>query len=367
MSTLNINIPIRNIDAEDVKQAFAFSYGYTEQIQVGGVLINNPITKEEFVKQKCVNFILDVLASQLVKNEEQTAKEIVQNLVAERSADVTQWFDNRRLEAIGGIGIYQQFPNFDPIEISTFIGQSVDFTLSGTDPNNLSLTFFVTENAKNGILNGDSPNFTYVPNSTFFGFDEIKFKCTNGTLNSLEKSVIIEVKKKITIQNKFYTVRKNNNFEFTLDTNHNNGEVNYIFLDNPVNGTLTGDNPYIYQPNLDFVGEDIINYKAQDNSHESDISIIHFEIVNFLVESNDFNIQKNESISVYLVALNSVGNVNYEIISQPTNGSLVVENSGESVIYTPNLDYVGDDFFTYQATDDLGTSEIGTVSITISS
>ena len=61
MSDFTINVPIREADGEDVKNAFATAYGYTDTINAGnGVLVPNPITKEQFVQQCCINFMLNI-------------------------------------------------------------------------------------------------------------------------------------------------------------------------------------------------------------------------------------------------------------------------------------------------------------------
>ena len=75
MAAFTINIPIRTLDADDVKNAFASSYGYEDTVAIGGVTVPNPITKEEFVKQKCINFMLDITRAYLIKVEEISARE----------------------------------------------------------------------------------------------------------------------------------------------------------------------------------------------------------------------------------------------------------------------------------------------------
>lgn len=366
MPSFTINIPIRNIDALDVKEAFASLYGYSNQILVGGVYVANPISKEEFVKQKCVNYILDIVKTELIKNEEVTAKQIVEQIVADRTTDVTQWFDNRRLEAIGGNEIYQQFPQVNSINISTFKNKPVDFTLTATEPNNLPVTFYFTTNPNNGIITGVSPNFTYTPTNNFVGNDLIKFKASNGTKNSLEATVDIIIDNKLTIQNQNILTRKNQNVEISLSAIHNIGNVNYEIVDNPNYGQIIGDNPFIYSPQNDFLGSDLITIKAQDDINESDVAIIDIYIVDLISESYNSTIYTNLITPLNLIAQNAVDNLTFNIISQPQNGSLVVDSNNSQVVnYISNLDYTGIDSFTYQAIDNLGQSNIATITLEI--
>ena len=120
MAAFTINIPIRTLDANDVKNAFASSYGYEDTVAIGGVTVLNPITREEFVKQKCINFMLDITRAYLIKVEEISAREAAQQAADDRATDVTQWFDGRRLESIGGISIFQNFPSVNALNITGF-------------------------------------------------------------------------------------------------------------------------------------------------------------------------------------------------------------------------------------------------------
>jgi hypothetical protein len=55
----------------------------------------------------------------------------------------------------------------------------------------------------------------------------------------------------------------------------------------------------------------------------------------------------------------------YTILSQPTNG--VLSGSGSNQTYTPNLNFTGNDSFTYRVSQNGKTSNIATVNITVNS
>lgn len=69
----------------------------------------------------------------------------------------------------------------------------VNFTLTGSDVDNNSLTYTVTTAPTNGILTGTAPNLTYKPNANFNGTDSFKFRVSDGQLNSNEATVSIIV------------------------------------------------------------------------------------------------------------------------------------------------------------------------------
>lgn len=368
MSSFEINIPIRFADADDVKEAFASSYGYAEQIQVGGVFVTNPITKEEFVKQKCVNYILDVVQSELIKNQELLAKENATQIASERAQEVTQWFDNRRLESIGGIAIYQQFPQVNTISLSTFINQPVNFTLEATEPNDLPVTFYFTSSPKNGIVTGTSPDFLYIPNNNFVGQDLILFKASNGTKNSLEAAINITVDRGIFVENHTLSLRKNQNIEIVLSAQNNSGNVLFTIQALPEFGQLTGDNPYIYMPNSNYVGQDSISFYAQDEINQSNIGIIDLNIVDLIALPNEYTINLNSSQEISLTAENYSGPLLFEIVNFVQHGTLTLQSSnGETLIYTPSLGFTGTDNFTFQVTDEFGTSNIAMITLNVMS
>ena len=73
----------------------------------------------------------------------------------------------------------------------------------------------------------------------------------------------------------------------------------------------------------------------------------------------------NQAVDVTLSGSDSDGTIaGFVIVDQPSKGSLVLGNG--TVTYTPNLDYVGADSFTYAAIDNLGgQSTAATVSVNI--
>jgi hypothetical protein len=363
MSAFTINIPIRAIDADDVKNAFAFSYGYSDTVEIGGVIVPNPISKEEFVKQKCINFMLDVTKSHLVKTEEIAAKEAAEGIATERASEVTQWFDNRRLESIGGISIFQNFPSVDDLSLTTNKNEAVGFTPTGTDPDNLPLFFTITKNPEHGSVSGVSPNFIYFPSNRYFGNDSFKIKANNGSKFSLEKTIPVTINRTLTSVDALYSLRKNQNLSINLFAHDNVGEVIFSIVDNPTNGVLNGTNPITYTPNTNFVGTDEFTFTSQDDTLIGSPGTITIDVNTIIAESRIYNLIKNEPLVISFNALNAIGPFTFSIVDQPSHG--VLSGSNE-IIYTPEVDFVGSDSFTFTVSDELDTSEIGTITLLIS-
>lgn len=362
MAAFTINIPIRTNDADDVKNAFAYSYGYENTVVIGGVVVPNPITKEEFVKQKCINYMLDVTRSYLVKVEEIAARENAQQAADVRSSEVTQWFDNRRLESIGGIAIFQNFPSVDNLNLTTNKNESVSFTPTGTDPDDLPLTFTITSNPANGTIAGVSPNFIYLPNNRFFGSDSFKIKANNGSKFSLEGNVNVQVNRTLTSVDSYHSLRKNQSLTINLQAYDNVGEVIFSIVSQPSDGSLSGTNPVTYTPNADFIGLDTFTFTTEDDTLSGSIGTITIDVNTIEAESQNYILAKNQPISIYPNVMNAIGEYHLNIISQPTNG--VITGTSE-LIYTPNVDFTGNDTMTFTVTDDLDTSELATITFEV--
>lgn len=363
MPAFTINIPIRTLDANDVKNAFAKAYGYTEVVQVGGVTVPNPITKEEFVKQKCINFMLEITRQHLVQQEQVIAVESAKNSVETRSQEVVGWFDNRRLESVGGMDAFTNFPQVQNFNLTTNKNEPVGFSFSGTDPDNLPLTFMVTIQPENGTVLGINPNLMYIPNNRFIGSDSFKYKANNGTKNSLECTVGINVIRTLTAADNYYTIRKNHSLEINLNAYDNVGSLSFTIIDGVSHGILSGINILSYVPNNDFVGVDFFTFQAQDDLLTSNIGTITLEVVDLIVDTHVFEINKNTELTFLPQALNAVGIPDFSLVNSPNNGVLIYSN-GEYT-YTPNLNYVGSDTFGFIATDFHGTSAVGTFTVNV--
>lgn len=362
MPSFIINIPIRVADADDVKNAFASSYGYEDTVAIGGVTVPNPITKEEFVKQKCINFMLDITRAYLIKVEEISAREAAQQAADERAIDVTQWFDGRRLESIGGISIFQNFPSVNALNITTNKNESVGFTPTGTDPDDLPLTFTVTTNPSHGSVAGVSPNFIYIPSNRYFGSDSFKIKANNGSKFSLEGTVNVQINRTLTSVDAYHSLRKNQSLIINLSAHDNVGDTIFSVVDLPANGILDGTNPVTYTPSTDFIGLDTFTFTTEDDTLSGSIGTITIDVNTIFGESQNYVLVKNQPINFSLNVVNAIGGFQFNIVDQPVNG--VVTGTTE-LTYTPNLDFVGVDTMTFTVTDELDTSELATITFEV--
>ena len=84
-------------------------------------------------------------------------------------------------------------PTANPMSVTTPYNTPTSITLTGTDPNNLPLTYSVTTSPTHGTLSGTAPNVTYTPTSGYSGTDSFTFKVNNGAVDSSNATVAITV------------------------------------------------------------------------------------------------------------------------------------------------------------------------------
>lgn len=86
-----------------------------------------------------------------------------------------------------------QAPSANAQTVSTDEDTEVDILLSGTDPNDDSLTYKVVTKPAHGTLSGPAPFLTYTPSLNYHGPDSFTFISRDGQLQSSEATVTINV------------------------------------------------------------------------------------------------------------------------------------------------------------------------------
>lgn len=369
MPSFTINIPIRNADAEDVKSAFASAYGYNPTILQGnGISVANPLSQEQFVQQCCINFMLDITKKYLVQVEEVAARNAAEQAAAQRAVEVTTWFDDRRLESIGGIAVYNNFPQIDDLNVVVNQDSFLNINLTGTDPDNLPLTFEIVSGPTSGSLSGTLPDIVYTPNSGYSGADSFTYRASNGSKISLVKTVSIIVNGIPIAQNMSIETPRNTNKAFSVVVNdYAYDTMTYTIVQAPAHGVVTGTAPnYVFEPYFDYQGTDSFTFKVNDGTFDSNIATVDI-IVNDPPTADDQTIavSMNVSSNITLTGNDSEGHpLTFTIVSSPSHGSLT--GTAPDIVYAPSVDFTGSDSFTFVCFDGLSYSSIATVNLNVS-
>jgi gliding motility-associated-like protein len=149
-----------------------------------------------------------------------------------------------------------------------------------------------------------------------------------------------------------------------------------LLAEPPANGTVVDQGGFfIYIPHQDFYGTDSFTYYANDGQQNSSPTLVTITIlpVNDAPIAFDDAISTNEDTPVNIPILSNDIDVDdilvasmIVVVDGPSQGTLAINTTTGTVIYTPNLDYNGGDSFTYQVKDASDAlSNIATVNITI--
>ncbi|WP_419226889.1 Ig-like domain-containing protein [Alteromonas sp. OM2203] len=84
-------------------------------------------------------------------------------------------------------------PTVRNISQNTAEDESVTFSVAGTDPNNLPLTYQLVQQPQSGTLSGALPLLTYTPDENFFGSDTFTYTASNNDYTSQPATVSITV------------------------------------------------------------------------------------------------------------------------------------------------------------------------------
>lgn len=282
MLGFTINVPIRDVDAQDVKDAFAATYGYRETIDLGnGIMEPNPVTKEQFVKSCCTQFLLTILKSYSIENAELVARNEASTAASQRAQENIALFDTARIEALP-VNPFENYPTVEEATASISKGDNAVINLVASDPDNLPLTFEVVNQPSNGTVLISDSELLYTPDVNFSGQAVISIKAFNGTKYSPPVNVVIDVVSHNPIASTLHvSVVKNGTISIDLSgTDPENDSLTYSVDTPSVNGTLfqNDTNTQTYVPNTDFVGEDSFTFKAFDGVYYSDPATVHITV-----------------------------------------------------------------------------------------
>ncbi len=282
-----------------------------------------------------------------------------------------------------GIGT-DKIPKADSEAISVEKDKLTNFSLNATDPKGGPLKYSILSQPSHGTLSGKSPTVTYKPSKDYVGQDSFTFKATDdkGTDSNIA-TVTMDVKsanQAPVAEDQSVSVDKNQPLVVTLAaTDVEGGPIVFALESQPTNGVLSNfdanQGTVTYKPSKDYVGQDSFTFKATDDKGtDSNIATVTMDVKSAnqapVAEDQSVSVDKNQPLVVTLAATDVEGGpIVFALESQPTNGVLSNFDANQgTVTYKPSKDYVGQDSFTFKATDDKGTdSNIATVTMDVKS
>ena len=226
-----------------------------------------------------------------------------------------------------------------------------------------------------------NPNgtWTYTPNSSYAGADQLVYHISDGIADSQPVTVSFTVQQSsqppvahngaVQVQEDGSLVINFANFGTDSDGNPLKG----VITTQPAHGTLTqnADGTYTYTPNQYYYGSDSLDFTLTDGSLTSQqatlsIAVNKVEIAPTLANSSA---TLNEGSGAILNLLASATDVNGDpvtaaIVTPPAHGT-VTQNADGTWTYTPSQHFFGTDTFTYTVSDGQEASNVATVTLNV--
>ena len=280
MEQFTVNVPVRDVDAEDVKNAFADAYGYKDTIDLGnGVDYPNPVTKEQFVTQCCTGFLLSIFKGYMVENAEAIAVSAASQEASTRAAENVALFDAARLAALP-VDPFTNHPTAVDQTLNFYLEDGeLTITLAGSDPDSLPLTFEIVENFATGTSQLLDNVISYIPE--LIGQHNLTFKVFNGTKYSPLGTITVNVSSSIpTSTSQSISIPMNSTATITLTGEDPNSlPLTHSVVESTVHGDLTiEDNVCTYTPFADFVGADSFTFTSSNGTYTSDPTAVTIEV-----------------------------------------------------------------------------------------
>ncbi len=160
--------------------------------------------------------------------------------------------------------------------------ESLEITLTGSDPDGDSLTWILVSPPKNGTLTGDGPLVNYKPEANFFGKDSLVLKANDGELDSDPATVRITVKPVNDppvlgpLTNK--QVDEGQKLEFTVTASDPDGETPSLTATNIPQGASFLDGVFSWTPDFGQAGSYSITFAAKDAAGLTDEKTISITV-----------------------------------------------------------------------------------------
>ena len=293
----------------------------------------------------------------------------------------------------GGGGNSASAPVANNGTVTTLEDSSVDATLSASDPSGKPLTFRVVTNPGKGmvVIDAATGSYTYTPNPNANGADSFTFVANNGSSDSNVATIsitITPVNDPPVAVNDSYTVPAGPNQPYTVTANCAEPDPNKrgvlcndtdpdgapptkaLIAMNVSHGTLTlnQDGSFTYThdgtTNWNNCGGqpcDSFTYYANDGSLNSNspATVILYEDQPPVASNACVAPGVNTPVNGQLTATDPQGlPLTYTLLTTAGKGTVNLDAAG-NFSYTPNLNAVGLDKFTYQVTDSFGLTATG--------
>ncbi|MGH9877708.1 MAG: Ig-like domain-containing protein, partial [Nitrososphaerales archaeon] len=225
--------------------------------------------------------------------------------------------------------------------------------------------------AENGtaVINGTQTGITYTPFGNFTGPDSFDYKISDGNGGNATATVSVNVTQMNdapVANNINYTTPEDIPVEIDLTgSDEEQSELEFTIVTPPENGTLgtitqsVDDASVLYTPNANFFGTDSFTFMVNDTAALAiDTAAVNITITAVndppIADDDIVTIEGNSAATLDILANDDDDDGDTLTIistSSPSNGNVTIIGNGTSVMYTPDLNFIGVDSFDYSIND----------------
>ena len=257
----------------------------------------------------------------------------------------------------------------------------VGISLIATNVDGDVLTYTILTNPTNGTVTLVGSTATYTPNANYNGSDSFTWSVNDGTTTTSATVTItvLPIDDLPVASDLTASTDEDTPVNVTLvatdvegdPITYDDSSLGIGVIDNPINGTasLSG-TTLTYTPNADYFGLDSLTYRVAHvdcsgitcsyNYSNTATILITINPVNDAPVASDITVTTNEDtpVDITLLVTDVDGDeINYNILTSTTNGTITISDS--VVTYIPNPDYCGPDSFTYNGDDGNSSLSLG--------
>jgi VCBS repeat-containing protein len=243
---------------------------------------------------------------------------------------------------------------------------SGDLSWNDYEPDNESMTYSVVTPPTSGQFAVNTAGaYTYQPALNFFGTQTITYSVCDPGGTCSQGTLVITVEpvndRPVAVDDSFVILEDQvlNGNAALNDTDAETASMVYTVIDAPDFGSVVmqPNGQFVYTPNANYFGSDMIVYHATDASGASDVATITISITSV----NDTPVVVGETINgvedtvvTGNVATNDsdveTSSLTYTVVTGPSSGSVVLTTNG-TFTYTPAANFFGTVEVVYRATD----------------
>ncbi len=273
------------------------------------------------------------------------------------------------------IGTVNDAPTATPQTLGTLEDVPLAISLTGTDPENDTLTFALLTQPSSGAVTGTPPNVSFVPPANFNGTTSFTFTVADASLTSAPATVVITVAAVNDVPvatPQAASVSEDGSATITLaGTDADNDSLDFAIIDQPTNGILDGIAPNLtYIPVPNFAGIDSFTFTAADAGGATTPATVSITVIAVndvpVATAQTLSTAEETPVGVTLAGTDvDLDDLTFSVTLPPENGALT--GIAPALIYTPNAGFNGGDVFSVVANDGSVNSEPALISINVSS